>query len=239
MRPVALRTRRLVLDQPMPYDAEAVTRHCQDPVFEQYLTTPWPYTRADADAFLGVHVPESWATGAELTWALRLAAGGELLGVISVRSPRHEVGYWIGAAHRGAGYMSEAAIAVVDWALGGGLRGATSLHWRAVAELPASYFATVQLVPADSATGDPSGPPLAQHDGVPAGGTRPTSGWAPGEVITDPHVLTLPEDLPPGDYLLIAALYDPEHPEQPRPAVTQGGQVRDFVRLEQVRVGQP
>ncbi len=132
MRPVVLRTRRLVLDLPMPYDAEAVTRHCQDPLFEEVLTTPWPYTRADADAFLGVHVPESRATGAELTWALRLAAGGELLGVISVRSPGHELGYWIGAAHRGSGYMSEAAIAVVDWALGGGIRGAPSLRWRAV-----------------------------------------------------------------------------------------------------------
>jgi RimJ/RimL family protein N-acetyltransferase len=132
VRPVGLRTRRLVLDEPMPYDAEAVTRYCQDPLFEQYLTTPWPYSRADADAFLGVHVPESWATGAELTWALRLAHGGRLLGVISVRSGEHEIGYWMGAEHRGAGYMSEAAIAVVDWALGGGIRHATSLRWRAI-----------------------------------------------------------------------------------------------------------
>ena len=132
MRPVVLRTRRLVLDLPMPYDAEAVTRHCQDPLFEQLLTTPWPYTRADADAFLGEYVPESWATGAELTWALRLAPGGELLGVVGLRSPEHEIGYWIGAPHRGAGYMSEAATAVADWALDGGVRGAQSLRWRAV-----------------------------------------------------------------------------------------------------------
>jgi len=132
VRPVGLRTRRLVLDEPMPYDAEAVTRYCQDPLFERYLTTPWPYSRADADAFLGVHVPESWATGAELTWALRLAHGGRLLGVISVRSVEHEIGYWMGAEHRGAGYMSEAAIAVAEWALGGGIRHATSLRWRAV-----------------------------------------------------------------------------------------------------------
>ena len=132
MHPVLLRTRRLVLDEPMPYDAEAVARYCQDPLFEQYLTTPWPYRRADAEAFLGVHVPESWATGAELTWALRLAHGSQLLGVISVRSGEHEIGYWIGAEHRGAGYMSEAAIAVVEWALGGGIRHATTLRWRAV-----------------------------------------------------------------------------------------------------------
>ena len=56
--------------------------------------------------------------------------GGELLGVIGVREPRHEIGYWMGAAHRGAGLMSEAAVAVADWALAGGIRGATTLFWR-------------------------------------------------------------------------------------------------------------
>lgn len=112
----------------------------------------------------------------------------------------------------------------------------TTLVWRGIAEMPTSYRATVQLVPVDSTTGDPAGPPVAQHDGVPAGGTRPTTGWAPGEVITDPHSIPMPADLPPGDYLLIAALYDPDHPGQPRPAVTQGGQLRDHVRLERIRV---
>ena len=53
MRPVTLRTARLTLDEPRLADAELVTEYCQDPLFERYLTTPWPYTRADADAFLG------------------------------------------------------------------------------------------------------------------------------------------------------------------------------------------
>lgn len=132
MRPVGLRTPRLVLDEPVFADADLVTRYCRDPQFEAYLTTPWPYTRADAETFLGVHVPESWATGAELTWAIRLASGGPILGVISIRDGVHELGYWLGAEHRGAGYMSEAAIAVADWALDGGIRHATSLRWRAV-----------------------------------------------------------------------------------------------------------
>lgn len=132
MRPVGLRTPRLVLDEPLLGDADQVARYCQDPLFEQYLTTPWPNTRGDAETFLGVHVPESWASGAELTWAIRTTTGGPLLGVISVRDGEHELGYWMGADHRGAGYMSEAAIAVVEWALGGGIRHATSLLWRAV-----------------------------------------------------------------------------------------------------------
>ncbi|WP_448809304.1 GNAT family N-acetyltransferase [Agromyces bauzanensis] len=132
MLPVGLRTARLVLDPPVRADAELVTRYCQDPLFERYLTTPWPYTRADAEAFLGAHVPESWASGNELTWALRRFDGGPLLGVISVREAQHELGFWMGAEHRGKGLMSEAAIAVVEWTLAGGIRGATTVFWRAV-----------------------------------------------------------------------------------------------------------
>ncbi|RZS67972.1 RimJ/RimL family protein N-acetyltransferase [Agromyces ramosus] len=132
MRPVAIRTARLVLDEPTLADADRVAEYCRDPLFERYLTTPWPYSRADAEAFLGVFVPESWASGTERTWAIRRAPGGELLGVIGVREPRHEIGYWMGAAHRGAGLMTEAAVAVADWALAGGVRGATTLFWRAV-----------------------------------------------------------------------------------------------------------
>src|SRR4030095_9948865 len=58
-------------DEPPLADADLVTSYCQDPLFERYLTTPWPYSHDDAEAFLGVFVPESWASGAELTWAIR------------------------------------------------------------------------------------------------------------------------------------------------------------------------
>lgn len=132
MRPVRIRTARLVLDLPVPADADLVTRYCQDPLFERYLTTPWPYTRADADAFLTGHVPTSWANGSELTWALRRAEGGSLLGMISVRDNQHELGFWIGAEHRGAGLMSEAARAVAEWTLTDGIPGAATVFWRAV-----------------------------------------------------------------------------------------------------------
>ncbi|MFD4423090.1 GNAT family N-acetyltransferase [Agromyces sp. NPDC058484] len=132
MRPVALRTPRLVLDLPAPADADLVTRYCQDPLFERCLTTPWPYSRADAEAFLTTHVPHSWASGIEPTWAIRRHRGGILLGVISVREAQHELGYWMGAEHRGIGLMSEAARAVAEWTLGGGIQGASTVFWRAV-----------------------------------------------------------------------------------------------------------
>jgi hypothetical protein len=55
----------------------------------------------------------------------------------------------------------------------------------------------------------PDGTALAQHDGSPNGGYSPTSTWLPGEEVTDHHGLTLPGDLPDGEYRLIAGLYDP------------------------------
>lgn len=132
VQPVVIRTPRLFLDVPVLADAELVTHYCQDPIFERYLTTPWPYTPADAESFLGGHVPASWASGSELTWAIRREEGGPLLGVVSVRETQHELGFWMGGEHRGLGLMSEATIGVVEWTLGGGIHGADTVFWRAV-----------------------------------------------------------------------------------------------------------
>lgn len=112
-----------------------------------------------------------------------------------------------------------------------------TLYWRAVGRMPLRYRVTLQLLPLDAQSGEPAGPPLAQRDAEPAEGARPTTGWLPGEVIVDPHRLTLPADLPAGEYLLIAALYDPERPDQARPQVRQAGALRDFVRLTTLSIG--
>jgi len=48
----------------------------------------------------------------------------------------------------------------------------------------------------------------AQRDSEPAGGSRPTTSWAPGELIEDNHGLLLPLDLPAGSYELRLGLYD-------------------------------
>jgi hypothetical protein len=55
----------------------------------------------------------------------------------------------------------------------------------------------------------PDGSLFAQSDGEPAGWRRPTTGWAPGEVVLDERVLEIPADAPPGEYTLVAGLYDP------------------------------
>jgi hypothetical protein len=67
------------------------------------------------------------------------------------------------------------------------------LVWRGAGEMTASYQRFVQLLGAD-------GRPWAQADGVPVSGSRPTSGWLPGEYLVDELTIDLPLELPPGEY---------------------------------------
>ena len=77
-----------------------------------------------------------------------------------------------------------------------------TLIWRAEAETHTSYHVFLHLIGPDDAL-------VAQSDGIPADWTRPTTGWLPGEYVTDVHVLTIPPDTPAGDYTLYAGLYVP------------------------------
>ena len=130
MLPVALRTERLVLDLPVETDTELVAHYCADPLFLKYLTTPWPYTVEHARSFLTEYVPFAWRSGDELTWAIRRDEGAPLLGVVGLRRG-NEVGFWLGAEHRGEALMAEAVGAVCEWVLGGGVSDAESVLWRA------------------------------------------------------------------------------------------------------------
>jgi RimJ/RimL family protein N-acetyltransferase len=114
MKPVELRTPRLVLDQPTPADIDRVTEYCRDPIFERFMLTPWPYERSHAETFLETVIPNGWADDLEYTWALRHE--GAFLGLIGFRTRVNDVGYWLGAPHRGHGFMPEALGAVADFA---------------------------------------------------------------------------------------------------------------------------
>jgi len=129
MLPVILRTERLVLDAPTIDDRDLVAEYCTDPVFERFMTTPWPYTLEDADSFLSAHVPAGWTSRREFTWAIRERAGGSLVGAIGHRVALQDVGFWLGAPHRGNGYMTEAVVAVCDWLFE---RGSESVRWECI-----------------------------------------------------------------------------------------------------------
>jgi hypothetical protein len=104
-----------------------------------------------------------------------------------------------------------------------------TLYWRAEKEMNRSYKVFAHLL-------DSEGRISAQHDAVPADWTRPTTGWLPGEIVTDAHELTLDADAPPGEYLLEAGLYE-EHSGTRLPLLDSAGRIMDErVVLETVRV---
>lgn len=104
-----------MLDQPGEADLDQITRFCQEPVMARFMTLPVPYRRDDAEFFVDTHVPAGWAADAELTWAIRRQGDPALLGMIAHRRQLLDLGYWLGAEHRGHGYMAEAVTTVVEW----------------------------------------------------------------------------------------------------------------------------
>lgn len=78
-----------------------------------------------------------------------------------------------------------------------------ALTWRAETQVDIGYTVFVHLL-------SETGALIAQRDTPPVAGTRPTTGWFPGEIIADSYTLTVPADTPPGTYSLKVGFYDPD-----------------------------
>jgi RimJ/RimL family protein N-acetyltransferase len=112
MQPVELRSGRLLLSAPTLDDVDAITYACKDPLFERFLTTPWPYRREDAVAY--VELVERWrAEDRDYSFGIRTNERA-LIGMVSWRV-RGDVGFWMTAEHRGQGFMVEALATLVEW----------------------------------------------------------------------------------------------------------------------------
>lgn len=79
---------------------------------------------------------------------------------------------------------------------------AIDLTWEALRPISEDYQIFAHLVRAD----DPE-QRVAQQDGPPVNGLRPTSTWQPGETLRDRRALRLSPTLPPGAYQLRIGLY--------------------------------
>jgi hypothetical protein len=77
-----------------------------------------------------------------------------------------------------------------------------TLYWNAAAPPARDYTVFVHLSADDERI-------VAQHDGVPALGSRPTTSWRAGDVVADRVRLDMPVDAQPGQYRLWVGLYDP------------------------------
>jgi uncharacterized membrane protein len=104
-----------------------------------------------------------------------------------------------------------------------------TVYWQAQERMDASYSVFVHLL-------DSGGTVWVQQDGVPRGGTLPTTAWMQGEVVSDACRLQLPVDAPPGSYAIEVGIYDPATGQR----LTALDPVRqftgDFVLLGSVKV---
>jgi RimJ/RimL family protein N-acetyltransferase len=98
------RTERLEIRPLTATDEAAVVAQLDDYEVSRWLTVvPFPYTSNDFRHFLEF-------LEADPREGLAIHSAGGLVGVISATD---RLGYWLGRAHHGKGYMSEAAEAVV------------------------------------------------------------------------------------------------------------------------------
>jgi hypothetical protein len=92
----------------------------------------------------------------------------------------------------------------IDWAgqvqPGGTLE--VTIYWRAVQRPDAVWHSFLHLY-------DAAGEKAAQADDHrPGGEYLPSTLWRPGDVIADSFQITLPADLPPGEYTLMVGFYE-------------------------------
>ena len=113
-----LETQRLVLRAPRLEDVKALALLANDRrIAENTSRIPHPYRAADAEQFIGA-VNNG---GDEIAFMITLA-DGTLAGVCGLGrlsptgEPSCEIGYWLGVAHWGQGYATEAVRALIDHA---------------------------------------------------------------------------------------------------------------------------
>jgi hypothetical protein len=189
------------------------------PVNGRYPTDSWQIGEVVRDLW-SLRLPASLPTGAyDLSVAVIDQNGREtgrlVLGSLSIQGREHAFnltnpptvtqqarlgeGIWL------LGYDLEGAVADGRLKLGQDLR--VVLTWQAEATPEQNYTVFVQLL-------DRTNQVRAQHDGQPGDGMLITTTWAPGEYVRDVHRLTLPPDLPAGDYRLIIGMYLPDSGER-------------------------
>lgn len=113
-----LTTERLVLRPFTLADAPAVQRLAADrEIARNTLLIPHPYPEGAAEEWISGHDEKS----DNHIFAIALRAGGEAMGAIGLHvewpHERAEIGFWLGVPYWGNGYATEAARAVVGYAL--------------------------------------------------------------------------------------------------------------------------
>ena len=112
-----LETNRLTLRAPCLEDAKAVAALANDRrIAENTARIPHPYKITDAESFIA---GANKADG-ELVFLITGRDGAIMgaCGAVPVDGQPPEIGYWLGAAHWGKGYATEALHALIDFTFG-------------------------------------------------------------------------------------------------------------------------
>ncbi|HXQ09392.1 MAG TPA: GNAT family N-acetyltransferase [Caulobacteraceae bacterium] len=115
----AIATERLRLREPRHADAARLAVLANDfDVARMTTSMPFPYTRADADAFLERMAARN--RNREAVFAIEHADEGAIgiLGFHPKDGAAPEIGYWIGRPYWGRGLATEAVRAALEWADG-------------------------------------------------------------------------------------------------------------------------
>jgi hypothetical protein len=187
------------------------------PVRSDWLTTLW----RPGDLWRGQHLLRlpGGLEGGDYAWQLQLFDAADrqapltvvpiVLGELQVDAPQRE---WqapplelaldadLGGEVRLLGANLEPVTAEAPTLQAGEILTVT-LAWQGLQEMDTSYRVFLHLQ-------RPDGSLLAQSDGEPAGWRRPTTGWAPGEVVLDQRSLEIPAEAVAGRYTLMTGLYD-------------------------------
>jgi uncharacterized membrane protein len=189
-------------------------------------TLPWTLDAERFALLLGVYAGENWAEGEALpimmtdsgsTPAIPLLQGGKIARLGGYE--RDEAGEWQLIRDSGStpatpldvdfGGMIHLAGVDLPAQAQAGLELPFTLHWQASAPVDFDYTAFAQLF-------DAQGNKVAQLDWQPHDrlGLLPTTAWQQGQVVTDAQRLSLPPDLPAGDYTLLVGLYNWQNGER-------------------------
>lgn len=123
---LVLSSERLTLRPWRAADAVDVEAVMADPAMHRFLPLPNPYTRADADEFVGEVAVHGRRAATGLPCAAAEKGTGRLVGAVELRLPGRrdvagEVGYWISVSAQGNGYATEATRTLTEWAFAHGV----------------------------------------------------------------------------------------------------------------------
>ena len=96
----------------LPSDKPAYLEHLNDKaIYDRTLRIPYPYTEADADAWLALLEETTRQQGRPVSWAIRnaddyLIGGCGFDGLVGGKGHRAEIGYWLARPYWGRGIMS-------------------------------------------------------------------------------------------------------------------------------------